>query len=118
MVDIHPHPVSSLYKGEGTLHLLPIGESGGEGRNCKIAVESYGEEVRTISLQAVTQLLERALNDETFFAQLKMSFDEAIKDYHLTPEEVAALKSGDQDALRAMGVDERLARGGAGAFWR
>ncbi len=63
-----------------------------------------------MSMQAVTQLLERALNDETFATQLKTNFDTAIKGYDLTADEIAALKKGDASTLRAMGVDERLSK--------
>jgi hypothetical protein len=68
-------------------------------------------------MQAVTQILERALSDITFREQLKTNFDAAIKGYDLTPDEITALKKGDEATLRAMGVDERLSKGG-GAFWR
>lgn len=67
-----------------------------------------------MSMQAVTQILERALSDPTFRAQLKSNFDAAIKGYDLTDNEKAALKKGDETTLRAMGVDERLSKG----YWR
>ncbi len=63
-----------------------------------------------MSMQAVTQLFERALNDKTFAAQLKTDLDAAIKGYDLTADEIAALKKGDESTLRAMGVDERLSK--------
>jgi hypothetical protein len=59
-------------------------------------------------MQAVTQLLERALSDPAFREHLKTNFDTAIKGYDLTAEEKAALKKGDEATLRAIGVDERL----------
>ncbi len=61
-----------------------------------------------MSKQSVIQILERALNDETFAAQLKTNFDAAVKGYDLSADEIAALKKGDETALRAMGVDQRL----------
>ncbi len=63
-----------------------------------------------MSKQSVIQMLERALNDENFAAQLKIDFDGAIKGYDLTADEIAALKNGDESTLRAMGVDERLSK--------
>lgn len=65
-----------------------------------------------MSLQALTQLLERAVTDEAFLAQLKVDFTAAVKGYDLTPDEIDALKSGDQARLGAVGVDERLSKGG------
>jgi hypothetical protein len=65
-------------------------------------------------MQAVTQILERALSDPSFREQLKADFDAAIKGYDLTDSEKAALKKGDEASLRAMGVDERLSK----PFWR
>jgi hypothetical protein len=64
-----------------------------------------------MSQQAVIQVLERALSDDAFRAQLKANFDAAIKGYDLTADEIGALKKGDEGTLRAMGVDERLSKG-------
>lgn len=63
-----------------------------------------------MSKQAITQILERALSDSTFRAQLKTNFDVAINGYDLNADEIAALKKGDESTLRAMGVDERLSK--------
>ncbi len=63
-----------------------------------------------MSVQSVTQLLERAASDEQFRAQLKTNFDAAVKGYDLTADEIAALKKGDESTLRAMGVDQRLSK--------
>ncbi len=63
-----------------------------------------------MSMQASTQLLERALNDETFAAQLRTDLDAAIRGYDLTADEIAALKKCDESTLRAMGVDQRLSK--------
>ncbi|MBI5198768.1 MAG: hypothetical protein HZA09_01965 [Nitrospirae bacterium] len=68
-----------------------------------------------MSKQAVIQVLEKALSDKAFVAQLKTNFDAAIKGYDLTTDEIAALKNGDEGALRAMGVDERLSKP---FYWR
>jgi hypothetical protein len=67
-----------------------------------------------MSLQAIEQLLERALSEPAFRAQLKANLDEAIKGYDLTPDEIVALKKGDDATLRAMSVDEQLGKGGQG----
>ncbi len=63
-----------------------------------------------MSMQAVTEILERALSDAAFREQLKINFDAAVKGYDLTADEIAALKKGDESTLRAMGVDERLSK--------
>lgn len=68
-----------------------------------------------MSVQAVTQVLERAVSDRSFREQLKTNFDAAIEGYELTAEETAALRKGDQAGLRAIGMDERLSKG---PFWR
>ena len=63
-----------------------------------------------MSKDEVTKVLERALNEKAFREQLKTEFEKAVKGYKLSSEEKTALKNGDQDALRAMGVDERLTK--------
>jgi hypothetical protein len=68
-----------------------------------------------MSMQAVTQVLERAFSDAAFREQLKTNFAAAIAGYDLTADEIAALKKGDEATLRAMGVDARLSKG---TFWR
>jgi len=67
-------------------------------------------EVRTMSKQVVIQVRERAVSDQDFAKQLKANFDTAIKGYDLTADEIATLKKGDEGALRAMGVEERLSK--------
>ncbi len=63
-----------------------------------------------MSIQGVTQVLECAIRDEAFAAQLKTDLDAAIKGYDLTADEIAALKNGDEATLHAMGVDDRLSK--------
>ena len=64
-----------------------------------------------MSNQVVLQLLERAISDQAFAGQLRADFDAAVKGYDLTAEEGAALKTGDEAGLHAMGVEERLSKG-------
>lgn len=68
-----------------------------------------------MSVQSVTQVLERALSDPAFRELLKSNFDQAVRGYDLTADERAALRKGDESTLGAMGVEERLSKGG---FWR
>ncbi len=63
-----------------------------------------------MSKRGLIQVLERALNNESFREQLNTNFDAAVRGYDLTADEIAALKKGDEATLRAMGVDERLSK--------
>lgn len=62
-----------------------------------------------------------AMADESFRRQVKENPDAALAAYDLTPEEKAAIKSGNAAKLRELGVDERITKtvlsdiGGAGS---
>ena len=48
-----------------------------------------------MSKEAILTILERAAEDNSFFSQLSQDYATALKEYELTPEEQAALASGD-----------------------
>ena len=51
-----------------------------------------------------------AMADESFRRKVKENPDTALAAYDLTPEEKAAIKSGDTAKLRELGVDERITK--------
>ncbi len=63
-----------------------------------------------MSKAGVEALVNKAMADETFRRQLKQNPDAAIRGFELTPEEAAAIKSGDGTRLQQLGVDERISK--------
>lgn len=51
-----------------------------------------------------------AMADESFRQKVKENPDAALAGYDLTPEEKAAIKSGNAARLRELGVDERITK--------
>jgi restriction endonuclease Mrr len=51
-----------------------------------------------------------AMADESFRRKVKENPDAALAGYDLTPEEKAAIKSGNTAKLRELGVDERITK--------
>ena len=68
-----------------------------------------------MSKQTMTQVVERASADAKFRAQLERDPDNALAGYDLTPEERAALLSGDDARLREMGLDQRISKWDSGS---
>jgi hypothetical protein len=60
--------------------------------------------------KAGVEKLVTAMADEAFRRKLKESPEAALAGYDLTPEEKAAIKSGDAAKLRELGVDERITK--------
>jgi hypothetical protein len=60
--------------------------------------------------EALNQVIERASTDEAFRARLQSDPAGALAGYDLTPEERAALSSGDHEAIQALGVDARISK--------
>jgi hypothetical protein len=59
---------------------------------------------------ALNQVIARASTDEAFRARLQSDPMAALAGYELTPEERAALRSGDHEAIQALGVDARVSK--------
>lgn len=57
-----------------------------------------------------------AMADESFRKKVKENPDAALAAYDLTPEEKAAIKSGNAAKLRELGVDERITKTVLGDF--
>ena len=69
-----------------------------------------------MSLESLGTIVERAVSNPAFRAQLTSNPNSALAGYDLTAEERAALLSGDAGQLRALGVDARVSKlGGSGA---
>lgn len=62
-----------------------------------------------MSKAGVEKLL-NAMADESFRRKVKETPDAALAGYDLTPEEKAAIKSGNTAKLRELGVDERITK--------
>ena len=63
-----------------------------------------------MSKAGVEALVKKAMSDETFRKQIKDNPDVALAGYDLTPDEKAAIKSGNTAKLRELGVDERITK--------
>jgi len=63
-----------------------------------------------MSKAGVEAVVNKAMADETFRRKLKENPVTALSGFDLTPEEVAALKSGDKAKLQQLGVDERISK--------
>ena len=63
-----------------------------------------------MSKAGVEALVKKAMSDETFRKQIKDNPDVALAGYDLSPEEKAAIKSGNAAKLREFGVDERITK--------
>ncbi len=60
--------------------------------------------------EALNQVIERASTEEGFRARLQSDPMAAPAGYELTPQERAALRTGDHQALQALGVDARVSK--------
>lgn len=63
-----------------------------------------------MSKAGVEALVKKAMSDESFRKQIKDNPDVALAGYDLSPEEKAAIKSGNAAKLRELGVDERITK--------
>lgn len=70
-----------------------------------------------MSIEAMIDVIERVAGDEEFRSALRTNPDAVLLQYDLTAAELAALKSGDRQKLRALGLPEDLARRPL-ALWR
>jgi restriction endonuclease Mrr len=62
-----------------------------------------------VSKAGVEKVL-NAMADESFRQKVKDNPDATLAAYDLTPEEKAAIKSGNAAKLRELGVDERITK--------
>ena len=67
-------------------------------------------EFKVSAVKAVLAVLDRAAQDNAFFARLAENPAEALKEYDLTPDEKAAIASGDIRKIESWvgKLDERL----------
>jgi hypothetical protein len=63
-----------------------------------------------MSKEGVASLIEKALSDEGFQAELKADPQKALGQFELTEDEIKAITSGSEDQLKALGLDERLSK--------
>lgn len=60
--------------------------------------------------EAVVKVVQRAISDGAFRAQLTKDATTALRGFDLTPAEVAAIKSGDSGRITSLGVDLRMSK--------
>ena len=70
-----------------------------------------------MSTEGVVAFIEKALGDETFQAQLKADPDKVLGQFDLSEAEIAAIKSGGEEELKNLGLDERLSKWGGISFF-
>jgi hypothetical protein len=60
--------------------------------------------------EGLTKVIERASTDATFRSKLQSDPTGALAGYDLTPDERAAVLSGDRGRIEALGVDARVSK--------
>src|SRR2546421_9603147 len=55
-------------------------------------------------------VIQRAISDGAFRRQLQSVPAAALRGFNLTPDEVAAIRSGDSGRLMSLGVDQRMSK--------
>lgn len=63
-----------------------------------------------MSREGLVHFITRAMEDESFRAEVKANPDAALAQFDLTVEEIAAIKSGDRSKLQDLGIDERVSK--------
>jgi hypothetical protein len=67
---------------------------------------SFKQEVSAIATPQIEAVIERLATDQAFRTQYCKDPDTTLRMYHLTPEEIYAIKSGD-DGLSQLIADEK-----------
>ncbi len=60
--------------------------------------------------EALQQLIDRVITDESFAQRLKSDREGALSEYQLTTDEREAVLSGDSSKLEALGLDQRVSK--------
>src|SRR2546428_9110279 len=63
-----------------------------------------------MSKETLTKVVQRAISDGAFRRQLANDPATALRGFDLTPNETAAIRSGDSGRLSALGVDVRMSK--------
>jgi len=66
-----------------------------------------------MSREGVAAFLTRVMEDKTFQEQVKANPDATLAQFDLTPDEVAAIRSGDPAKLQELDIDERVSKAAA-----
>lgn len=64
-----------------------------------------------MSTAVLEQVIQRAMDDQSFKEQIRSNPETALGGYDLTAEEQAALTAGDDTKLMELGVEEKLSKG-------
>ncbi len=71
-----------------------------------------------MSLRVLKEIIFVSMGDELIRRRIIFHPDDILPKYDLTDEELVALRLGDKDKLKALGLDENLAAYGAAMFSR
>lgn len=63
-----------------------------------------------MSKEILTKVVQRAISDGAFRRQLSNDPNTALRGFDLTPNEAAAIRSGDSGRLSALGIDVRMSK--------
>jgi hypothetical protein len=63
-----------------------------------------------MSKETLTKVVQRAISDGAFRRQLSNDPGTALRGFDLTPNEAAAIRSGDSGRLSALGIDVRMSK--------
>src|SRR5947208_3386657 len=63
-----------------------------------------------MSKEILTKVVQRAISDGAFRRQLANDPATALRGFDLTPNETAAIRSGDSGRLSALGIDARMSK--------
>ncbi len=66
-----------------------------------------------MSREGVATFLTRVMQDEGFRAKVKADPNGTLAQFDLTPDEVAAIRSGDPAKLEELDIDERVSKAAA-----
>ena len=70
-----------------------------------------------MSKEAIIDFIDKAMNDSGFQTRLKSDPEGALNQFDLSDDEKAAIRSGSEDQLKSMGLDERLSKFGSTGGW-
>jgi hypothetical protein len=63
-----------------------------------------------VASKNLTTVIQRAISDGAFRRQLQSDPTTALRGFNLSPDEVAAIRSGDSGKLMSLGIDQRMSK--------
>ena len=81
-----------------------------EAPRAQISLNTSGKRSKAVASKDLGTVIERLISDGAFRRQLQSDPAAALRGFNLTPNEVAAIRSGDASRLTALGVDQRVSK--------